>query len=414
MTRALLILPTATYRATAFLEAAQRLGVEVVTASERPQALASVMGDAFVEVPLGDPKATAARIVAHAERLHLDAVIGVDDSGVLAAALAAEQLGLPHDPPDAVAATRDKAVMRGRLAAAGVPQPRFVALDEATPQAAVEAASALGFPVVVKARTLSASRGVIRADEPAATAAAAGRVLALLESCGETAGLLVEEYLPGDEVALEALSSGDGLVALALFDKPDPLVGPYFEETIYVTPSRLEPALQKRLVATADRAARALGLAHGPVHAELRIGPGTGEQRRVDVLELAGRSIGGRCAAALRFSTGASLEQLVLAHALGRPMDADLVPGASGVMMLPIRSSGRLVAVDGVERAAKVPGITGIEITVPPGSRIVALPEGDRYLGFLFARGEDPATVEAALRAAHGELEVRIAIEATP
>lgn len=421
MARVLLVLPTATYRADAFLAAADRLGLEVTAASERPQALASVMGERFLEVPLDDPEATAARITAFDAVTPLDAVVAVDDQGLLGAALASEQLGLPHNPPEAVAATRDKAAMRSRLARAEVPQPVFELCEAPRGSDPGElgarvagAARRLGTPVVVKPTGLSGSRGVIRAEDPAAAAAAAERIETLLGRIGEPSRVLVERYVPGDEVALEGLLVSGELVTLALFDKPDPLVGPYFEETIYCTPSRHPEVVRADVHARAAEAARALGLAHGPVHAELRLAPVPGGVRPV-VIELAARTIGGRCAAALRFATGASLEELVLANALG---GATAVPapaeGASGVLMVPIPRTGRLAGVEGVERAAKVPGVTGVELTVPIGQRVVALPEGDRYLGFVFARGERTEEVETALRAAQHELEIHVEPEEEP
>ena len=410
MPRVLLVVPTATYRAEAFLDAAARLRVEVTVASERVQALADLMGHRFLEVPLDDPEEAADRIVTLDRRAPLDAVVAVDDQGLLTAALAAARLGLAHNPPDAVAATRDKAALRRRLAAAEVPQPAFAALEggDDLGEQAIEAADGIGLPVVVKPPGLSASRGVIRADDPAGVRAAARRVLRLLEHLCEPARLVVEAYVPGDEVALDGLLEDGRLVPLALFDKPDPLVGPYFEETLYVTPSRHPAVVQAQVIAVAQRAVTALGLVDGPVHAELRLPATAGGLPAPVVLEVAARTIGGRCSSALRFAAGASLEEIVLAHALRRPLPTIPGDGASGVMMLPIPASGRLVAVEGRDRAAKVPGITGVEVTVPVGSHLEAFPEGDRYPGFLFAQADTPAEVEAALRAAHGELELRI------
>ncbi len=413
MSRVVLLVPTATYRAEAFLAAADRLGVALTVASERRQLLAEVMGDRFVEIPLDDPPAAAAAIEAFAAAHPVDAVVAVDDQGLLAAALAAAGLGLRHHPPAAVAVTRDKVAMRHLLAAAGVRQPDFAACAaepgeavEAVVERAVERACRLGPPVVVKPPGLSASRGVIRADDPRQVRQAAARVIALLDRIGEPRRLVVERYVDGDEVALEGLVDDGRLTVLALFDKPDPLVGPYFEETIYVTPSRHAPEVQAAIAATAQAAATALGLTDGPVHAELRLPPGPDTEPVV--LEVAARTIGGRCASALRFATGGSLEELVLAQALGRPLATAPAGGASGVMMLPIPASGRLVAVGGRDRAAKAPGVTALELSTPVGGTIEMLPDGDRYLGFLFARGDTPEEVEAALRAAHGELDVQV------
>jgi biotin carboxylase len=391
--RVLLILPTATYRAPDFLAAARALGVEVIVGSEQPQAMAGSMGDRSVVVPLEDPGAAVEAVAALHGRSPLDAVVAVDDQGVLIAAKAAAQLGLPHNPLDAVAATRDKAAMRRAFAAAGVPQPRFEVIDG-------EPTASVGFPCVIKPVSLAASRGVIRADDPAAATAAAARVRAMVDG-----PLLVEEYVPGVEVAVEGLLRAGRLEVLAVFDKPDPLEGPYFEETIYVTPSRLAPELLATIERVTADAAAALGLVEGPVHAELR-----GDGDRVVVLELAARSIGGLCSRALRFGAGISLEAVVLRHALGLPL-ADLrrEAAASGVMMIPIPGAGTLEAVHGQDDARAVPGVVGLEITIAPGRPVQPLPEGDRYLGFIFARGSTPDAVEDALRASHACLDIVIA-----
>jgi biotin carboxylase len=400
----LLVLPSSTYRARDFLAAARELGVPVTVASDHQATLSAAMGDRALTLALSDPDRAAEEIAERARRTPFDAIVGVDDQGVLAAAVAAARLGLAHNPPDAVARTRDKAAMRTALAQAGVPQPRFALLGADTDPAA--AAEDVGFPCVVKPLALSGSRGVIRADDAGAVRAAAARVRAILAAAGEPADapLLIESYLPGAEVAVEALLDDGRLRVLAIFDKPDPLEGPYFEETLYVTPSRLPAATQAAIERAAAAAARALGLREGPVHAELRADGG-----RVTVLELAARSIGGLCSRALRFGAGVSLEAVILRHALGLDVD-ELRPGAaaSGVTMLPIPRSGTLQAVGGQDEARAVEGIEGLEITIPVGRPVAALPEGDRYLGFLFARGESPAAVEASLRAAHAHLDVRI------
>lgn len=415
MARVLLILPTATYRASAFLEAAAAMGVEVMTGSERPAAMAGTMGARFVELDLDDPAAAAEAIVAADRVRPFDAVVAVDDQGLLCAALAAERLGLAHNPVNAVAATRDKVEQRRRLGAGEVRQPRWrpLLLDEpaaAEPSAAraevLRAAGALGYPVVLKPAGLSASRGVIRADDQAELLAALERDLRLLDRLGEAPRLVLEEYVPGTEHALEGVLFQGELQTVAVFDKPDPLVGPFFEETIYVTPSRLAAADQRDLAALVQRAAGAIGLQEGPVHAEVR----RTETGELVLLEVAARTIGGRCAAVLR-SGGSSLEALVLAHALGERARPAALEGASGVVMLPIARSGRLVRFEGAERAAKVPHIVGVELTAPVGERLEALPEGGRYLGFVFARADAPDQVVAALRAAQRELEIEIAPE---
>ncbi|MEA3020875.1 MAG: hypothetical protein QOI47_2399, partial [Actinomycetota bacterium] len=337
-----------------------------------------------------------------AERTPLDAVVAVDDGGTRAAAVASERLGLRGNPLDAVERSRDKAAMRAAFAAAGVPQPDYRVAHAGDDVAGL--AAELGPPVVVKPLTLSMSRGVIRADSPEAAAEAAVRVRAILGDADEDpAGrLLVERFAPGAEVAVEGLLRGGRLDVLAVFDKPDPLDGPYVEETIYVTPSRHATEPIARVV---QDGCRAVGLTEGPVHAEARLTP----DGRVVLLEVAARSIGGLCSRALTFGAGVSLEELILRHALDLPLDdIERERSASGVMMLPIPRSGTLREVSGRADALAVEGIAGLEITIPPGRPVQALPEGDRYLGFLFARADTPAAVEAALREASGLLAVRI------
>jgi biotin carboxylase len=258
---------------------------------------------------------------------------------------------------------------------------------------------------------LAASRGVIRADDDAEFAAAWRRIAAILSEPdvvrrgGPAAReILVEEFLPGEEVALEGLLEAGRLRVLALFDKPDPLNGPYFEETIYVTPSRLPADAQTHVADVAARAVAALGLVDGPIHAELRVRAG-----KAWVLEVAARSIGGLCSRTLRFGTGLSLEELILRHALGEGVDAlARETRAAGVMMIPIPRAGVLQKVEGLDEAESVPGVDGVTISAHPGQRLVPLPEGFRYLGFLFARAQTPAEVEAALRRAHAALRFRI------
>jgi len=396
-----LLLPTATYRASDFVGAAARLGVEVVVGSEHRQALSGSMGDRAVVVPLADVDAAVSAIVALHHRSPLEGVLAVDDQGVVIASAAAARLGFRHNPPDAVAATRDKTIMRERLGAASVPQPayRMATLGADVASAAAE----IGYPCVVKPVSRSASQGVIRADDAIEAETAAVRIRAMTASSPEP--LLVESFVSGDEVAVEGLLTGGRLEVLAVFDKPDPLDGPFFEETIYVTPSRQPPAILTEIESTAARAATALGLREGPVHAELRIDPG-GD---VIILELAARSIGGLCARALRFGAGVSLEEVIIRHALGMGLDGlTRESQASGVMMLPIRSAGVLDHVSGQERALAIEGVVGLDISIPSGRRVVPLPEGDRYLGFIFARGPTPHAVETALRRAEACLDVRL------
>ena len=396
MPRALLILPPAGYRTEDFLAAASALDVEVVVATDRRQTI----GDA-IRIDLRRPERAADAIVELARERPLDAVVAADDGGVVAAAIAATRLGLPSNPPEAASRARDKLALRRALAAAGDSQPRFAELPPGGDVAAV------GFPAVLKPAGLAMGRGVIRADDAEGARESERRIRKIMAAAGDdpAAPLLIEEYVPGVEVAVEALLRNGRMETLAVFDKPDPLEGPYFEETIYVTPSRLPAdahAGVERLVASA---AAAVGLREGPVHAEVRLdGP------RMWAIELAARSIGGLCGRTLRFGLGVRLEELILRHALGLPLAGRLrrEEAAAGVMMLPIPSAGTLQGVAGQDAARAVPGISDLKITIPVGGRMVPLPEGDRYLGFMFARGATPDEVESALRSAHARLDVAI------
>jgi biotin carboxylase len=409
MARLLLLLPTTTYRTEDFVEAARKLGVDLVCASEHPSTLEDLAPDALLTLPFSDPEAAAARVAEWSRGRPLDAVVGVDDLTTTVAAAIAERLGLRTNPMAAVAAARNKHEMRQCLAAAGVPEPRFrrIALDEDP----FQAARGVAFPCVLKPLALSASRGVIRANNVDQFMAAIRRIAALLrrsdlEVSGDAARyLLAEQYIPGLEVALEGLLMSGTLHTLAIFDKPDPLEGPFFEETIYVTPSRLPAGIQARITSVSAAACAALGLSEGPVHAELRVnddGPW--------VIEVAARSIGGLCSRTLRFGTGMSLEELILRHALGWPIDSlDRERRPAGVMMIPIPRGGRLQAVRGRERSAAVAGVEEVAITAHIGQELVPLPEGWQYLGFIFARADTPDTVEKALREAHAHLHFDIA-----
>ena len=407
--RLLLLLPTTTYRTQAFVDAATGLGVDLVCASEQPSTFEAQVPDHLLTLDFRDPDGAAAQVARFAAGRPIDAVVAVDDLTTVVAAAVAQRLGLKANPVAAAAAARDKHAMRQRLRAAGVPQPRFalVALAEDPARAAARAA----YPCVLKPRALSASRGVIRADGPDEFVAAFRRIAALLGRddvavSGEAArALLVEEFVPGREVALEGLLMAGGLQTLALFDKPDPLDGPFFEETIYVTPSRLPRQAQERIERVTLRACAALGLSEGPVHAELRV-----NARGPWVIEVAARSIGGLCSRALRFGTGMTLEELILRHALGWKIPSlDRERRAAGVMMLPIPRAGRLRAVHGKEAALAVPGVEEVAITAHVGQELVPLPEGWQYLGFVFARAETPELVERALREAHARLDFDIA-----
>ncbi len=396
--RLLLLMPATTYRAADFVAAAHRLSADVVVGSDLPQILEAFSDGGTLTLDFDDP----ARAIEQIKTVpRFDAVIGVDEESVALAATLAAALKIPHNPIAAVAATRNKALSRRVFQDAGLPVPRFevIALSE-NPE---PAAGRVGYPCVIKPLVLAASQGVIRVDDAAALRAAVPRVAAILDTRtakkhGRAARqLLIEAFIPGREVALEGLLREGRLSVLALFDKPDPLDGPFFEETLYLTPSRLPPPTQEAIAACAERAALALGLVDGPIHAELRVnaqGPW--------LLEVAARSIGGLCSRALRFGTGLTLEDIIIRHALGMTVPTlERERRAAGVMMIPVPQAGRLADLRGRDAARAVGGVEDVTILIRRGQKVVPLPEGSRYLGFIVARGATPEQVEAALRAAH-------------
>jgi len=400
MKRALVLLPTTGYRNSDFLAAAAKLEVQIIAAADFCHQLAPIWGMAPILSLHFDQPELAADQVLEQIGSRPDAVLAVDDSGVELAALLAERLGLGGNPAAAVRRVRDKLAFRQLLAGGGFRCPAFQPLaDGDDPH---ELARHLQFPVVAKARRLSASRGVIRADGPEELVSAIRRVRAIQANSDRDAaklGIVIEDFIPGTEHALEAVLEEGELTTLALFDKPDPLDGPYFEETIYVTPSRLPGALQERVRREVARACAAAGLITGPVHAEVRV-----NADGVWILEIAARSIGGLCGRVLTHALGMSLEELILRQALGEPVPLVRAAGAAGVMMIPIPRRGIYRDVEGLDCARSVPGITGITITAQPGQIIAPPPDGASYLGFMFSGTQEPAEAEAALRKAHSLL----------
>ncbi len=404
MPRLLLLIPTTTYRTEAFLEAARTLGVEVVVASDRPNVLQETFPEHLLTLDFQKPDVAAREVTEFARRYAFDAVVPVDDLTTVVGAAIANALGLRANSVESVRAARNKAVMRQCLCGAEVRQPDFTLLSIDDDPGAV--ASRVEYPCVVKPTILAGSRGVIRADDPGQFTAAFRRVEAILRTpevsaLGEEARqLLVERFVPGLEVALEGLLVKEELRVLALFDKPDPLDGPFFEETIYVTPSRLPTRMQEAIADCTARAAKALGLREGPVHAELRV-----NEAGPWIIEIAARSIGGLCSRTLRFGTGMSLEELIIRHALGLEIPSyERERQPAGVMMIPIPRAGILEEIRGQAEALVVPGIEEIAITAHARQELVPLPEGWQYLGFIFARAETSEGVEAGLRAAHRRL----------
>ncbi|MEO6202596.1 MAG: ATP-grasp domain-containing protein [Nitrospirales bacterium] len=408
MPRLLLLLPTTTYRAEAFLEAARRVQVSVTIGIERVPESLPVASDDVLLLDVRHPQTAAQTVVEFVRHHPIDAVIGVDDVTAVTAANVAEAIGLPHNSVASVTAARNKRQMRELLSRQGIPVPNHKVFPLNGDSRAF--AKQVAYPCVVKPLILSASCGVIRANDEQEFENAFHRVGTLLINLNLAAvdeqarWILVEDFVPGIEVALEGLLTKGVFQPLAMFDKPDSLDGPYFEETLYITPSRLSSDLQQQVVDCADRTAKALGLQEGPVHGEFRL-----NEKGVWVIEMAARAIGGRCSSTLDFSAGISLEELILRHALRMPLPPLIKqPQASGVMMLPIPYSGRLHEVRGQAEAKAVPGVVELTITAEPEEELIPLPEGTRYLGFLLAWGKTPEDVERSLREAHQRLTVVI------
>ena len=334
----------------------------------------------------------------------IDAVLASDDHGVALAAHLREALGLPGNSIEAVMRLRDKLHFRELQQSHGLPYPPFAAIAQSDDGEA--AAEALSFPLVVKSRQLNASRGVVRAatlDEFKRALAQVRRIQARHLRDADALGVLIERFITGVEVALEGVLRAGELQVLALFDKPDPLDGPTFEETIYVTPSRLPDSTQRDIANAVSRACAAAGVTEGVIHAEARV-----NDAGVWLLEIAPRAIGGLCGRVLEATLGIGSAEIVLRHALNLPLNLQAHSGAAGVMMIPIPASGMLQAIDGLDAARATPGITGIDITAAIGQLIAPPPEGASYLGFMFSRAATPADAEAALRAAHAKLSIHI------
>jgi len=409
MRRVLLLATTTGYQTRAFGAAAERLGVELVFATDRCHMLDDPWRDQAIPIRFYDEDASVAAIVESARSRTIDGILVVGDRPTVIATRVAAALGLPGHPSEAAAIARNKRMLRERFREAGLPAPSFVvATLDADPRALTRSVS---FPGVIKPIALSGSRGVMRVDDPAGLRDGFARLRTLLKSPEVLAErdpahhvVLVEDFIPGRELAIEGVLHHGHLHVLALFDKPDPLDGPFFEETIYVTPSAEPPDVQQAIVDAVRNAVAAIGLTHGPIHAECRV-----NDAGVFVLEVAARPIGGLCARALRFNRNIPLEEMLLRHALGEsPEGWQRESAASGVMMIPIPRRGILRSVSGTDAALAVDHVEALQITAKIDQRLVPLPEGASYLGFIFARGPSPAGVERALRQAHALLQFAI------
>ena len=413
MSQVLVLATTTGYQIRSFGEAAEKLGVRLIFASDRCDQLSDPWSDRAIPVRFWDEAASVDAVVAACTDTRPDGIIAVGDRPAVLAACIAEALGLPGNPPSAVRASRNKLASRRAFKAAGLLTPSFTDVSIADDPSAL--AADCTFPVVVKPLVLSGSRGVMRVDRASDFVWAferLGRLLVSPDIVSERddahGRALIESYIPGNEFAIEGVMTAGVFTPFVIFDKPDPLVGPFFEETIYVTPSRASHAVQQAIVDQVAAAGRALGLRHGPIHAECRV-----NTKGVYVLEVASRPIGGLCARAVRFDDSlhprtlapSSLEEVLLRHALGEDISRwTPVERAAGVMMIPIPKRGVYRGVTNVEAALAVAGVDEVVITAKADEVILPLPESRSYLGFIFASGDDPARVEQSLRDAHATL----------
>lgn len=398
----LILAPHGSYRTYDFIQAAERLGIQTLIASEGKHSIISAYAQGIHLDFTQQDDAIYQELQQAVSHFKISGVIATDDYTTELAARIAKQLGLPHNDPAAVRLTQRKDLARDRLQQQGICKPEHSRIDLS--KQIDQQIDKLSFPVVVKPVGLSASRGVIRANDRDELKQAIARVHRLLLSMNDlddevTRFLLVEEFIAGTEVAVEALLSDGRLKVLTIFDKPDPLEGPFFEESYYIMPTALSESIQQQLQSVLEQACRAYGLSEGPVHAECRI-----RDQRVYVIEIAARTIGGLCGRLLNVGTGYSLEELVLNQAMGKQIEIQPAQQAAGVLMIPIPKAGVLKRVEGLLEAQKVPFVDEINIQIGEGHELIPLPEGASYLGFIFAYAPTPQQAEQALRDAHAKM----------
>ncbi len=403
----ILIIPSASYRSNAFMNAADKLDLKILVVTDNSQVFSDQFPDNIITMNFDHWTEKLDEISEWSDRFNLKAVIGVDEESILLAAIFSQYLGIEHNSIESVMRTKNKLLMRFELKKARMNCPWFRSFSiEKLPDDIIEE---INFPCVIKPTFLSASQGVLRVNNEQEFKEGFQILTDLLSQKkikkrgGEEANyIMVEEYIPGNEVSIEGIVSQGKLKILAIFDKPEPLEGPTFEETIFVTPTALSEAMQSSLYETAQQAMETLGIVKGPVHIEVRINSNGNY-----ILECASRSIGGMCSKILEFQGGMSLEELILRSSLGRNIEkSNLSDTAKGVMMMPINNSGKLKEMRGVEEAISVDGITDLQITIKPGEMLDPLPKGDRYLGFLFAEGKNQEMVIKDLKNAWSKIEV--------
>jgi len=404
--RLLLLMTTSTYRASSYLDASKKLKINTIIGTDQPDILGHLNPGSSITLDYSKNDDSKKKIIEYTNNFPIKGVLAIDEETLILGAMVADSLGLICHSIESVSTTRSKYELRKILSEEGLRTPEFRLISsEENPDLI---SKSISFPCVMKPTFLSGSRGVIRANNREEFSNAYMRINKILDEPAtiirgkdEAKMILIEEYIPGKEIAVEGIIVNGDFLPLAIFDKPEPLDGPFFEETIYVTPSRLPESVQKKILEETKNASNAIHLFNGPVHAELRIN----DNGDPWVIDIASRTIGGKCSRAIKFSDEISLESIILSHVLGKELPS-IVPisGSSGVMMIPIPKSGVLKKVLGKENALGIKGIEEIEISIPLGEKIVQLPEGDRYLGFIFATSDKSEVTEEILKKAHENL----------
>ncbi len=394
--RLLLISHHNSYRIAPYIKAARKLGLDVTIASQGKHSLVTEVAHGM-HIDFDDTNSVLNAILKENGIRPFSGILGSDDQTVELAAHAAKVLALPHNPPQAALCSSRKDLARAELALAGCPVPIHCLLDLSKPLD--KQMAGLPWPCVVKPLNMSASRGVIRADDKDEFIAACERlrpILATTQDEFEQTHVLIEDYINGFEIAFEGFLQNGRLETITIFDKPDPLVGPYFAETIYVTPSALNVERQQFIKEVIQKACNAYGLVTGAIHAECRID----DDNKIWILEIASRTIGGDCARMLD-NENFNIEELAILLAIGQPVEVNMPAQARGVMMIPIKEKGLLKRVEGLLKATKVKHIDKIDIIIREGHELVPLPEGNQYLGYIFASAETTEQITAAIREAY-------------
>ena len=397
--RLLLISHHNSYRIAPYIKAAKNLGLDITIASQGKHSLVTEVANG-IHIDFADLDSAIAVILEANKAQPFAGILGSDDQTVELAAHTAKALNLPHNPPQAAQYSHRKDLARAQLSLAGCPVPMHCLLDLNRP--INRQMTGLPLPCVLKPLNMSASRGVIRADNEDEFLRACERLRPIVASAQgefEQSHVLIEEYIDGIEIAYEGYLYRGELHTITIFDKPDPLVGPYFEETIYVTPSALEVDLQLKIKSVLQDACNAYGLSTGAVHAECRID----QDKKIWILEIASRTIGGDCARILD-NENFGIEELAIMLAIEQPVEANMPDQARGVMMIPIREHGLLKRVEGLLDANRVEGIDKIDIIISEGHELVPLPEGNQYLGYIFATADTAEKATAAIREAYAHL----------